>query len=183
MRQAFQKTIASSTIAWVILCIGCIEHYQKDVYGIGDGGGDADGIPAGDMTDSLTSLDGSDLSDGRVGPDAPVEIKEVESDVFEVLDAEVFVPDVCTPQCTGLECGDDGCGNQCGLCSGNETCQSGQCVVTYPWAVTGGPVPFAGESTDGVWALRPFGPGWAPATNAVSDGTWSLAGSVLLGGQ
>jgi hypothetical protein len=35
----------------------------------------------------------------------------------------------CTPNCSGKECGDNGCGGSCGDCSGsNETCQGGQCV-------------------------------------------------------
>lgn len=33
----------------------------------------------------------------------------------------------CTPQCTGKECGDDGCGGSCGTCSGGETCGGGTC--------------------------------------------------------
>ena len=34
----------------------------------------------------------------------------------------------CVPACGGKECGSDGCGGSCGSCSGNETCQAGQCV-------------------------------------------------------
>ena len=35
----------------------------------------------------------------------------------------------CTPDCTGRECGDDGCGGSCGTCSGAEICNvTGQCV-------------------------------------------------------
>ena len=34
----------------------------------------------------------------------------------------------CAPSCAGKECGTDGCGGSCGSCSGNETCQAGQCV-------------------------------------------------------
>ena len=35
---------------------------------------------------------------------------------------------VCTPNCSGKECGDDGCGGSCGSCSKSQTCQAGQCV-------------------------------------------------------
>jgi len=28
----------------------------------------------------------------------------------------------CTPDCTGLECGDDGCGGSCGTCAGGDVC-------------------------------------------------------------
>ena len=33
----------------------------------------------------------------------------------------------CVPDCTGRECGDDGCGGACGICSGGETCVAGVC--------------------------------------------------------
>jgi hypothetical protein len=35
----------------------------------------------------------------------------------------------CTPQCDGLQCGDNGCGGNCGLCEDPATCQDGQCVL------------------------------------------------------
>jgi Cys-rich repeat protein len=34
----------------------------------------------------------------------------------------------CTPQCSGKECGPDGCGHTCGSCLSNEVCQDGTCV-------------------------------------------------------
>ena len=34
----------------------------------------------------------------------------------------------CNPDCGGKDCGADGCGGLCGLCSGNFTCQDFQCV-------------------------------------------------------
>ena len=41
----------------------------------------------------------------------------------------------CTPDCTGRECGDDGCGGSCGVCDDNnpctdENCNAGHCVFT-----------------------------------------------------
>lgn len=39
-------------------------------------------------------------------------------------------PPICTPSCTGRDCGDDGCGQSCGACSGGLACQNGQCVLT-----------------------------------------------------
>jgi hypothetical protein len=41
--------------------------------------------------------------------------------------------DVCKPSCTGLECGDDGCGGSCGACDDkdpctDDTCDAGTCV-------------------------------------------------------
>ncbi len=59
---------------------------------------------------------------------------------------------VCTPDCTGLECGDDGCGGVCGECAAGQACEAGQCVettlpgdtcddpyvaTTVPWLATG----------------------------------------------
>jgi hypothetical protein len=33
----------------------------------------------------------------------------------------------CSSDCTGLECGNDGCGGTCGSCSGNDACVGGGC--------------------------------------------------------
>jgi predicted secreted protein len=38
---------------------------------------------------------------------------------------------VCTPSCSGKQCGSDGCGGSCGTCGAGTTCNaSNQCVVT-----------------------------------------------------
>ncbi|MGV8152536.1 MAG: MopE-related protein, partial [Candidatus Nanoarchaeia archaeon] len=37
-------------------------------------------------------------------------------------------PYVCTPSCLGKQCGDDGCGGNCGICTNNLTCDYGSCV-------------------------------------------------------
>ena len=34
---------------------------------------------------------------------------------------------ICTPQCTDLECGPDGCGGTCGTCGADEACDDGLC--------------------------------------------------------
>ncbi|MBR57575.1 MAG: hypothetical protein CMH54_05895 [Myxococcales bacterium] len=34
----------------------------------------------------------------------------------------------CEPDCTGLQCGDDGCGGSCGTCDAGQSCDSGVCV-------------------------------------------------------
>ena len=34
----------------------------------------------------------------------------------------------CEPDCAGRVCGDDGCGGTCGSCTGEQTCEQGQCV-------------------------------------------------------
>jgi hypothetical protein len=43
-----------------------------------------------------------------------------------VLDA---VPDLCIPECDGLECGWDGCGGSCGECMEGASCEAGTCCV------------------------------------------------------
>ena len=37
-------------------------------------------------------------------------------------------PDVCLPHCEGKECGDDGCGGECGVCYWGKPCIEGTCV-------------------------------------------------------
>ena len=37
---------------------------------------------------------------------------------------------VCTPDCAGKTCGDNGCGGSCGTCVSPKTCQSGNCACT-----------------------------------------------------
>ena len=34
----------------------------------------------------------------------------------------------CVPMCSGIACGDDGCGGACGACDANALCQAGACV-------------------------------------------------------
>lgn len=34
----------------------------------------------------------------------------------------------CAPDCSGVDCGDDGCGGSCGDCSECESCENGSCV-------------------------------------------------------
>ena len=39
----------------------------------------------------------------------------------------------CTPNCTGKQCGDNGCGGSCGACNESQYCNAtGQCVLTPP---------------------------------------------------
>jgi hypothetical protein len=39
-------------------------------------------------------------------------------------------PPPCAPNCTGRNCGPDGCGGTCGTCSGTDTCSGGVCTCT-----------------------------------------------------
>ena len=47
-------------------------------------------------------------------------------DTDTVLDA---APDLCVPDCEGLECGWDGCGGSCGDCIPGASCEAGTCCV------------------------------------------------------
>ena len=40
----------------------------------------------------------------------------------------VECPKPCVPNCTGKQCGDDGCGGSCGTCPSGKICQNYQCV-------------------------------------------------------
>ena len=53
------------------------------------------------------------------GPDVRVPIDVVKVDLDD---------DACSPQCQGMNCGDDGCGGSCGLCGCGEACADGACV-------------------------------------------------------
>jgi len=39
---------------------------------------------------------------------------------------------LCTPDCAGRVCGDDGCGGTCGSCEHGNVCQAGQCNACVP---------------------------------------------------
>jgi hypothetical protein len=43
----------------------------------------------------------------------------------------------CVPDCSGKECGYDGCGSTCGQCPFPQTCTAGKCVCK-PWCTTKG---------------------------------------------
>ena len=39
---------------------------------------------------------------------------------------------ICIPDCSGKQCGDDGCGGSCGSCQSGEVCQGNQCQSCTP---------------------------------------------------
>ena len=45
----------------------------------------------------------------------------------DVLNLLLGQCDVCVPACAGKQCGDDGCGGQCGACPDGQGCSDGQC--------------------------------------------------------
>ncbi|MBM4354403.1 MAG: hypothetical protein FJ109_11510, partial [Deltaproteobacteria bacterium] len=56
-----------------------------------------------------------------VGIDAQMEVRGP-------LDGRTGAQDACVPQCAGLECGEDGCGGQCGNCDDGELCTVDSCI-------------------------------------------------------
>jgi hypothetical protein len=50
--------------------------------------------------------------------------------IVEKINCDAVVQQQCIPNCSGKECGDDGCGGTCTFCSGNNVCVSGSCVPT-----------------------------------------------------
>ncbi|NUN12052.1 MAG: hypothetical protein HUU55_00295 [Myxococcales bacterium] len=70
----------------------------------------------------------------------------------------------CTPQCSGKQCGDDGCGGICGICSPDKVCQGGSCITQTPTL----------ESTyRGTTLVRP-GHDYGPAIVQAEDGIWHM---------
>lgn len=60
----------------------------------------------------------------EVVSDVPPDVPDVEA--IDVLDSVEI--DLCTPDCEGWVCGDDGCGGTCGECQGQDVCTEGLCV-------------------------------------------------------
>lgn len=57
-------------------------------------------------------------------------IGDTPADTGTDVPPEDVPPDVCTPSCQDKECGPDGCGGECGTCTGvGESCQDGECVA------------------------------------------------------
>ena len=47
------------------------------------------------------------------------------------------VCETCTPDCSGLSCGGDGCGGSCGICFGDDICKDGECKLNLQCPVAG----------------------------------------------
>jgi hypothetical protein len=55
---------------------------------------------------------------------------------YEVL-ADIFITE-CISNCTGKECGDDGCGGSCGNCDEEYYCENGECIIEENCTSIGG---------------------------------------------
>ena len=81
----------------------------------------------------------------------------------------------CLPDCTGVLCGDDGCGGSCGECTGDFSCHMGECV-NYPEKYSG-PCSIRGDiyndgTEDYIFAYNYYEDGkiWIEDYDAYSDG-------------
>ncbi len=111
MRQALKFLGSISLAAALVGMLAC--------GGGGGGGGDQvttpDAQDPGPGTDTVQPPDAADVPGGG-------------ETVEDVGPGE----ETCTPDCTGKECGDDGCGGSCGTCEDGFVCQDGQCVGCTP---------------------------------------------------
>ena len=64
------------------------------------------------------------------------DVIDVSTETLELTaDDNIDTTDVCIPDCADKECGDDGCGGECGhcddgnVCNGVETCDAGLCIA------------------------------------------------------
>ena len=91
------------------------------------GGGDAPTDVSQDTGSEVTVDVSPDGSADLALPDGPL-TPDVADDLAEDL-AQDAGSDICVPQCTGKDCGDNGCGGTCGECPEGEICDGqGQCA-------------------------------------------------------
>jgi len=97
----------------------------------GEGGQEAAGIEGGPCYPNGTCNSGfvclSNLCVNVQNTDNGADIYGIDSNV---ADSGSGVESACQSSCTGKECGDDGCGGSCGVCSTGQTCNpdNGQCI-------------------------------------------------------
>jgi hypothetical protein len=89
-----------------------------------------------DGTQVLTGDDGGTGRHGKLGLVLSVTDQTSGSGTeFSLLRLDSATPwsNTCTPQCSGKQCGSDGCGGSCGTCGSGASCDaSGQCVSCTP---------------------------------------------------
>ena len=78
-------------------------------------------------SDGATTADASDSSDGISMTDGSISDSSG-TDTINTPDNTGVDGSVCTPNCGGKECGDDGCDGSCGSCGLGMNCQDGGCL-------------------------------------------------------
>jgi len=99
-------------LAALVVTGGCQGKIQ-----LGDAG--SDGIA---QADGLDGYDAGSDSVGDPGQDASDQSGDLQPDAG----------DICTPDCAGKQCGSNGCGGECGQCSGSAVCVDFQCQEPGP---------------------------------------------------
>ena len=89
------------------LVVGC------GSYGSNEGGEGQPCLPGGECKGDLECNLATGLCESADDPDGGTDGEE---------------DGACEPDCAGKVCGDDGCGGTCGSCTGEQTCEQGQCV-------------------------------------------------------
>ncbi|MBM4354747.1 MAG: hypothetical protein FJ109_13330 [Deltaproteobacteria bacterium] len=116
-------------------------------------------IPLPDATDT------SDQADPGFDTSAPSEVEVSETS------------DVCVPACEGKECGDDGCGGECGTCGAMSVCQGEKCVAVECW--DGNDIPWDGCDAGKIaeFKVNEFwvGPQAHPAVASRPGGSFAVA--------
>jgi len=99
--------------------------------------------------EEITSISVAPIFESPSGKEVTGEIKDIAT-----YDAEDMggtsgggdEPPACTPECTGLDCGDDGCFGSCGdceegySCAENQSCMDDNCVAEDPLVTCGAAV-------------------------------------------
>jgi hypothetical protein len=80
-----------------------------------------------------STTSGRAMSDAGSADDGTPPTITIFDDADTAEDTGVTEPH-CTPECGGLECGDDGCGGSCGACPSDSSCNAGLCKPTAPSA-------------------------------------------------
>ncbi len=97
---------------------------------------------------------------------------DVMSDLADIVAADVaqqpadITPDLCPGDCSDQECGDDGCGGNCGVCTNGYECDNGLCVNNGICLPVPKPAPAAPEPLP---AMSPAGQTETITANGFTD--------------
>ena len=110
-------------VALALFTVLACSSSTKEKVPVDGTGGDA----SGDLATGEVQGDADPHLD-QVSPDGSAEDVYVLPDSGDASQPEDIVADICLPDCSENNCGDDGCGGSCGACSETEVCgEDGQC--------------------------------------------------------